>query len=58
MTLIDTATAAVAAGVKPATIRWWVHRGYLPAQQTRGGNRYQLADVLAAVDRTTTRPTP
>lgn len=51
MTLVDTATAAVAAGVRPATIHWWVHKGYLPAQTTPRGNRYQLADVFAAVDR-------
>lgn len=51
MTLVDTATAAAAAKVRPATIRWWVHKGYLPAQITPHGNRYTLADVLAAVDR-------
>lgn len=44
-TIVDTATAAVAAGVEPATIRDWARRGILP-RTSRG--RYDLAAVYQA----------
>lgn len=43
--VVDTATAAVAAGVEPATIRDWARRGILP-RVSRG--RYHLAAVYRA----------
>lgn len=44
-TIVDTATAAIAAGVEPATIRDWTRRGILP-RVSRG--RYDLAAVYQA----------
>lgn len=49
MTLVDTATAAAAAGVKPAVIRLWVHRKKLaPTLTIAGQHRFRLDHVLAA----------
>ena len=59
VTLIDTATAAVAAGVSPAVIRNWVRLGKLePALRRRGrsGNLYSLEDVFRA--KSTSRDEP
>lgn len=50
MTLVDTATAALAAGVQPATIRQWVHRHHLAiAAKDRGRNLYRLTDLAVFV---------
>lgn len=50
MTLVDTATAAAAVGVKPATIRQWVHRGRLtPRGRIGRALAFNLAD-LARLD--------
>lgn len=47
--LVDSAAAAVAARVKPATIRSWANRGQLKRQGTdaKGRTLYALADVYA-----------
>lgn len=47
--LVDSVAAAVAAKVKPATVRSWAWRGYLTAQgrDARGRSLYALADVYA-----------
>lgn len=50
MTLIDTDTAALAAGVTPATIRQWVTRGKLHPAATRP-HRYRITDLTAIRDK-------
>lgn len=50
MTLVDTATAAVARGVTPATIRRWVHLGKLTPATTKP-HRYRIEDLLDVRDR-------
>ena len=47
--LVDSVAAAVAAKVKPATVRSWAWRGYLKAQgrDAKGRSLYALADVYA-----------
>lgn len=47
--LVDSAAAAVAAKVKPATIRSWANRGQLVRQGTdhKGRTLYALAEVYA-----------
>lgn len=51
MTLVDTATAAVAFGVKPATIRQWVKRGRLqPAGRIGRSLAFDLGDLRPLVD--------
>ncbi|WNM65735.1 MerR-like helix-turn-helix DNA binding domain protein [Arthrobacter phage Vulpecula] len=45
--LVDSVAAATAAGVKPATLRGWAHRGLLERKGTDSKGRavYDLADV-------------
>lgn len=45
--LLTTAEAAILAGVSPATIRTWVHRGHLHAVAVNGDGHplYDAADV-------------
>lgn len=50
MTLVDTATAAVAAGVTQGAIRRWVSLGKLKPVVTKP-HRYRLDDLLAVKDR-------
>jgi DNA-binding transcriptional MerR regulator len=55
---VDTQAAALAAGVKPSTIRTWADRGLL----SRHGRRqrrtlYDLGEVLSVADRNTPRST-
>lgn len=46
MILLDTATAAAAAGVTPATIRQWVHRGRLhPAGRLGRAHAFDIIDI-------------
>lgn len=48
--LLDAATAAVYAGVRPATLRVWAHRYRLTKHHIGGRSHYdlhELADVLA-----------
>jgi len=51
--LLPTADAAALVGVKPGTIRVWVHRGYLEARglDERGHPLYREEDVVAAEKR-------
>lgn len=46
MTLVDAHTAAVAAGVRPATIRQWARRGHIEAKGRSGrAHLYDLAEI-------------
>lgn len=49
-TPLTTAQAAALAGVKPATIRQWIHRGHLvpTARDERGRPRFRGVDVARA----------
>lgn len=49
--LVDTRTAARLAGVKPATIRGWHHRGRLRRAGTRQRALWDIREVLANVRR-------
>lgn len=47
-TLVDTYAAAAATGIKPGTIRQWLHRGKLTRKgsDTRGRTLIDLAELL------------
>lgn len=47
---LSPAQAALAAGVKPATIRDWVRRGLLKRTGLEQSKPYLLTDVLNAAD--------
>ena len=48
MTLIDTATAAIAAGVTPRTIRRWIHNGRLTNHGTNRHIRININELMSA----------
>lgn len=49
--LVDSAAAAVAAKVRPSTVRSWAKRGKLAkhGQDDKGRTLYNLADVYALI---------